>query len=114
MSKNMLTRPTTDDSWMVSVRVYAALHSFADPYSQPQPFTNVYDAATNVYPYRTEQTKIDSRTIECGDIVIVEGRMICKDRAMPGWRGDLELVNLYLVEKEQTKILMDSLAPKDM
>ena len=110
----MLTRPSADDSWLVSVRVYSLLGAFAEAISQPLPFTNVYDAATNVYPFRTEQTKIDPRNIECGDIVIVEGRMICKDRALPGWHGDLELLNLYLVEKEQTKILMDSLAPKDI
>ena len=74
-------------------------------------FTNVYDAATNVYPYRTEQTKIDPRNIECGDIVIAEGRIVCKERALPGWRADMELVNLYLVEKMQTRVLIDSLAP---
>ncbi|KAF7789500.1 hypothetical protein EIP86_000446 [Pleurotus ostreatoroseus] len=64
--KNMLTRDTSDDPWkLVS-------------------FTNVYDAATNVYPYRTEQTKIDPRNIDCGDIVIAEGRIVCKERALPG------------------------------
>ena len=111
VSKNMLTRITADDPWSASARLYPRMTRFTELCVQPTPFTNVYDAATNLYPYRTEQTKIDPRNIDCGDTVIVEGRIVCKDRALPGWKGDMELLNLYLVEKVQTKMLMNSLAP---
>ena len=65
----------------------------------------MYDGATNVYPYRTPQTKLDPRNIEEGDIVMVEGHVVCRPRCLPGWNSDLELRNLYLLEKGQNVLL---------
>ena len=70
------------------------------------PFRDVFDAATNVYPYYTEATRIDPRNIDCGDTVIVEGRVICGDAGVVGERGDMELTKIFLIEKGDTRELM--------
>ena len=73
------------------------------------PFTDVYDGASNVYPYRTPETKLDPRDIDQGDIVMIEGRIVCRSRSLPGWDSDLELVTLYLMEKRQNRFLKSRL-----
>lgn len=107
----MLIRSSSDDPWSARIPLAVGVYLKLTHGLQPTSFTNVYDAATNLYPYRTEQTKIDPRNIDSGDTVIAECRIVCKDGALPEWSGDMELVNLYLVEKVQTKMFMSSLAP---
>lgn len=66
----------------------------------------MYDGATHVYPCTGVKHAISRSLVEEGDTVVVEGRLICSEATETTWKTELEMINIFLIEKGESRSLL--------